>query len=162
MVSALRSRRRHAILNDDADVDVASFEDKTIAEQLALIQCACALVGVQGAGLAWYRFLPRNTTLVEIHFRGWVSKYAARAARWRPDVRAHTVQCRAVTSHSTWVNFARMWYNHTGGAIDDTMKAKLIERSSQVNPVQGSGNIWKYSDVICSNMTLHDVARTLL
>ena len=134
-----------------------SFEGKPISKQMALVQCASVFVGVQGAGLAWYRFLPRNATLIELYYNGWKSKYVARAKKVRPDIRAAKFYCDAVTPAKTWRRYAAKWYDSHSRVVSHSMKLKLIAHSDTVNPVRG--NIWKDSDVTCNVTALNDVLR---
>ena len=130
------------------NVLVVSFEDKPLSEQLQLIQCAFAFISVQGAGAAWYRFLPDNATFVELYYQGWISKYVKRAQNSRPDIKTEAVYCKAVTPQKTWMMYAERWLkieNITD--IDSAMKKKLIAKSAKKNPIRGS--IWRDSNVVC-------------
>ena len=129
---------------------VVIFQPEQLSEQLQLIQCAFAFIAVQGAGAAWYRFLPDNAIFVELYYRGWVSKYKRRAQISRPDIKTEAVYCTAVTPDRTWIKYAQQWLDLKSKDITDidiTMKEKLIAKSAQVDPIRG--NIWKDSDVVC-------------
>ena len=125
-------------------------------EQLDAVRCASTFIGVQGAGLSWYQFLPTNATFIELYWYGWKSKFRLRANQSRPDVTAHAVECTPVTPYSTWANYARRWLHYLG-PVNDVMKQRLIERSAQVErPVKGT--VWKDSNCVCSS---HDILKLL-
>ena len=131
---------------------VAKFEEKTMKQQFDLVRCLKLFVGVQGAGLAWYRFLPKGATIIEIYYEGWVSKYKDRAETDRPDLNIHAVFCNAVVPPPTWQFYAHKWFGNNDTLISKQMKTKLIEKSAAVEAIRG--NIWKDSDVVCSSDAL--------
>ena len=111
---------------------------------------AFAFISVQGAGAAWYRFLPDNAIFIELYHQGWISKYKRRARISRPDIKTEAVYCKAVTPDTTWIHYAQQWLDLKSEDIRDidiTMKEQLIAKSAQVDPIRG--NIWKDSDVVC-------------
>ena len=133
------------------DVQVVSFEGKTIQQQLEVLRCTSALIAVQGAALAWMIFLPHRALLVELYWSGWGPRYAARAARLRPDLSAKTVRCQSVASDDVLSTYAQRWFNHTG-RITPAIKKKLYAKSRAVKPA--FGHVFKDSDCVCSNKTI--------
>ena len=129
-------------------VILVSFEDKPLSEQLQIIQCASVFIGVQGAGLAWYRFLPDNAIFIELFYRGWISKYKGRAQRSRPDLRTQAVYCKTEVPKEAWNKYEKLWFSSKNKTMPKhKMEEKIIAKSAQVNPVRG--NIWKDSNLVC-------------
>ena len=160
-VTFLQRQSTRKILNINQLMDLAKraglknirleyFEGKTIPEQMRIIHCTAVYVGVQGAALTWYAFLPRNAVLLEILYPGWPMRYQKRANWNRPDIKAITVHCDRVTPDAVWEKYARLWYNYSGH-IDGNMKLKLAKQSETMYPVGKS--VYKDSNCKCSNQT---------
>ena len=140
------------------NVKLDYFKNKSLQEQMDSVRCASVFIGAQGAGLSWYQFLPPNSTFIELHWYGWISKYKRRAEESRPDISAHAIECKPVTPLSIWQGYARKWFNHRG-PIDDIMKQRLREKSDRVQDVNDvAGTIWKDSDCECN---IDEIARLL-
>ena len=122
----------------------------------------CPRIGVQGAGLVWFRFLPRDGALLEITYRGWKSKYVGRAHQWRPDIRALSLRCKVQTPNDVYRQYAgkllRTWIRK-GQEVNATMRRRIAEASAKVNPVRG--NIYKDSDVLCNIEDVLNALKTL-
>ena len=150
----LNADKMAAMFSDHANmtnVKIVKFEEKTMHEQFDLVRCAKVFIAVQGAGVAWYRFLPKHATLVEIYYHGWKSKYRDRALANRPDMNTHAIFCTAQVRPQSYSFYALKWFGYDG-PMSDSMKAKVTNMSAVVNPVLG--NIWKDSDVVCSENTV--------
>ena len=129
------------------NVKLDYFDNKSLKEQMDAVRCASAFIGVQGAGLSWYQFLPPKATFIELHWYGWISRYKLRAKESRPDISAHAIECKPVTPASVWQHYAQLWFNHRG-PIDDVMKQRLREKSDRVQDIKGT--IWKDSNCECN------------
>ena len=61
-------------------VSVVQFENLTLSQQMQISFCTKILIGVQGAGLAWYTFMKKPAALIEIGWEGWpAGRYVKRA-----------------------------------------------------------------------------------
>ena len=136
-------------------VVIENFDSKSFASQLEAVQCSTVFIGVQGAGLSWYRFLPKKATLLELFYDNWGAKFVHRASINRPDIHGRTLHCATVTDESVWSYYAKKWFHHTGDLNDD-IRQKIAERSKE-NPSL-FGSVWKDSNVNCS---VHDVIKQL-
>ena len=134
-----------------SDVRVESFENQTVQEQIRIVRCASVLIGVQGAGLAWYMFMPRHALVVELTWYGWTSKYRVRIRSSRPDIDVHVMTCKAVTPEAVWVNYAKKWFKYTG-EITNEMKKKLTTKSRHTNAILGT--VYRDSNCVCSLKSL--------
>lgn len=110
-------------------VRVEYLENRTIHEQLRIIHCSSILIGVQGAALTFYSFLPHNAHMIEITFLGWNSKFKLRANRNRRDIKARVRPCTRITSEAIYRKYARRKFNHTG-PVDEAMKQRLMTVNS--------------------------------
>ena len=74
--------------HDDVSVDVAfkrvHLKALPLLAKLQLVHCADVLVGVQGAGLAHFHFLPPGAVLLEVGWRHWPAGRYSKRAQWRP------------------------------------------------------------------------------
>ena len=142
-----------AIRQHGYDVQIVSFEGKTIQEQLEILHCTSVFIAVQGAALAWMIFLPQNAMFIEIWFQGWPQRYRQRANGLRPDLNATAIECERRPSDDVMRKYALSWFNYTGEITDD-MKLKLFQRSKKT--LLAFGHVFKDSDCICSSKTIVD------
>ena len=157
-VLLLQRAKTRVILNADeiaaaiqsqlqAQVVIENFDSKSFASQLEIVQCSTVFIGVQGAGLSWYRFLPHNAILLELYYDNWGPKFVSRASVKRPDIKGRTIHCESVTDESLWASYAKKWFDHEGDLNED-MREKIRRRSKE-NPAL-YGSVWKDSNVNCS------------
>ena len=133
------------------------FEGKSAQEQARIIHCAKVFIGVQGAGMNWYKYLPPNARMLEITWYLWKSRYHRRVVGMRPDVMPRIVECKMYTPPHIFLKFAREWMNFTGTADDITeeMKAELLKRSFKLNSTH-TKNIQKDSDAVCDPRAVYE------
>ena len=125
------------------------FENKTFAEQWALVRCAELYVGAQGAGLTWFMFLSPGTTFVELVFDGWHPFYRDCSSTFRHDVTTLGFTCDRITPDAVWRKYAKLWFNYDG-PISKTWIQKLNKRAGEVKrQVRYSNTPWKDSDLRC-------------
>ena len=154
-----RNRTRHILNINDlmkvatskgySDVRMLYFENKTFAEQWALVRCAELYVGAQGAGLTWFMFLSPGTTFVELVFDGWHPFYRDCSSTFRHDVTTLGFTCDRITPDVVWRKYAKLWFNYDG-PISKTWIQKLNKRAGEVKrQVRYSNTPWKDSDLRC-------------
>ena len=133
------------------NVRMVYFENASIAEQWKMIRCADVLIGVQGAALVWFTYLPPNATFVQLVFDGWHPFYSGYARKFRSDVTTRVFQCERVTPASVWRHYAQLWFNYTG-VIDDHWRQRLNAKSADVKHTahRYTPTTFKDSNVRCS------------
>lgn len=127
---------------------VVYMEDLSIQEQMQVIHCADVLIGVQGAALTWFPFMPFNATFVEIGFNGWPTDfYTSRITNSsRPDLlnNHHNLFCSIRTSDNAFITQARNF--GIKGKLTEALKRKVMKRSKKGDL---TSSIYKQSDCIC-------------
>ena len=133
------------------NIRVVYFENTSIAEQWKMIRCADVLIGVQGAALVWFTYLPPNATFVQLVFDGWHPFYSGYAHKYRRDVTTRVFQCERVTPANVWRRYAHLWFNYSG-VIDEHWKQRLIAKSADVKHTahRYTPTTFKDSNVQCS------------
>ena len=139
------------------DVKRVYFENKTFAEQWKLIHCANVYIGVHGAALIWFTFLPPNATFVELVFDGWHTMDSHYSRKYRRDVSTRVFRCERVTPVKVWRHYAQLWFNYSG-VIDESWIQRLNVRSAEVKSRDRAAfTPWKDSNVRCSPHRLFDM-----
>ena len=65
---------------------IVYLSDLSVREQFQIMQCTDILVGVQGAGLRWIDYLPKNASLLELLWKHWRTHYSYRAQHQKKKV----------------------------------------------------------------------------
>ena len=145
------------------NVRIEYFEKYSLYEQFDIIRCSVVLVGVQGAALSWFPFLPLYASIIKINWPGWPMFYQKYIQIQRKDLYAQVIQCDAKTPENVWKHYAHVWFNYTGVGVGvgDAMKEKLIERSKQIKHATGY-SIWKDSDCLCTPSVFSLALRNIL
>jgi adenomatosis polyposis coli protein len=140
------------------NVNVVVLENFNITEQVHLAACTRVLIGVQGAGLAWFRFMQHPAGVLEIGWPGWPASRYTKSALDLGYLATNINNCQAeVTSHSL------RWYrkltsqNNMWVRKDDIDYLKMTSLLSD-NYLSNS-NIWKFAD--CT-VNVTDFKRTFL
>ena len=146
----IQQRRNRKILNADelkraAEeigfnwTDVVTFEDVTLRQQLKNVACSDILVGVQGAGLEWLRFMRPGSGVLEIAWpkKHWPFFYGGYAEHSR--INYETIQAKGV-----FLNFTSYSKMVRGG--DPISEEEMVTMESK-GPRNARDNHWKWADV---------------
>jgi biopolymer transport protein ExbD len=83
------------------NVQIVQFETLNIFEQLSTVMCSNVFIGVHGAGLGWFHFLPQDGVFVEIGPNGWrksfYSKLTQKIIPYR-NIRTYNYVCDIIVS----------------------------------------------------------------
>ena len=122
----------------NASVRRMHFERYPLLQQLQAVHCADVLVGVLGAGLAHFRFLPPGGAVLEIGWRNWeAERYNKRAAE--KGIRANIItNCNATLSEHSWQTYFAKNANQRRKS-----RAQILR---EVYKQRFDGKIYKFAD----------------
>ena len=115
---------------------VVYLSNLSIREQFKAIMCTDILVGVHGAGLRWIDFLPKKSSLLELHWKHWETYYARFALKQKR--KAYTLAANKVKLNLT------AYFDIVKNKIP-TITKELISQYETKPPNNGDDNHWKYA-----------------
>ena len=126
----------------NATVEIVQFENMQLAEQIQRVHCADLLIGVQGAGLNHFRFLPKGGAVLEIGWEHWpvgLYCYLATTMGFKCNV---IDNCSAKISEHAW----RAFYNTNKDNDFKYMTHDEVLNLANHVEFQVDENIWKFAD----------------
>ena len=123
---------------------VILFEDIALEEQVHFAHCAKILIGIQGAGLEWFRFMQRPAWLVEIGWNKWPAGMYSDMAAVNGYNNITISNCTAEVTEASWDMYSH--FARVPVPKNEDQKRYLLRRKWGEKQWFMDANIWKYAN----------------
>ena len=149
-------------LMPSTQVKVMYLEDYTVQQQMQIVHCAQILIGVQGSGMVWYKYLPPGAAFVEIGYEDWINNFFTPTARLRrPDLYFYNMMCRGVISDEVYKRKAKEWLGYTGN-ITSEIQEQVLLKNKEYKKISYVMTIWMISNCECDSAVLEGYMKAYL
>ena len=138
------------------NVKIVYLEEHSTAEQMQIMYCADVLLGVQGSGMVWYKYLPPGAIFIEVGYEDWSDHYFTVRGTDRRDLHWYNMKCDGVVSDKLYLQTAKEWFNYEGNLTSE-IKQKVLRISHERNKKYFTFTIWMNSQCKCKPQLLEDI-----
>ena len=166
-VVMIQRKSSRIILNIDALINVTKslgytnvmviyLENLSLQKQMQIIHCADVLLGIQGSGMVWYKYLPLGATYIEVGYEDWINHFFTDRASDRLDLQLYNMQCRGIPTENAYKRKAKEWFNYQGNLTEE-LKEKVLVKSHELSKICHTQTIWMISNCECDPQLLKNI-----